>query len=519
MLKILLSITILISISWGDNRYRPTRDFGFSPSNHPANILASELKIHITDNYLEVEEEVVLEATMSSSFEGDDYSVELFGDFQLPKGSIIRSSILWFGEDILKGKLMDMRVARELYEDVVQRDEVIIVPRDPSLIERSSINSNSYNYSIYPVELGGTRRMRIRYDVPIQKSDTLKVAEFASIFNHRQSKDLGVNLNISSEITQPIKLKTSNQIFTVTPDSDYIIERSNLIWWTGSARFLIEDTISQSMRTHHVIKGPLEGYYHEVVIPVSDSLKTLIDSNKVNVTCQLKVMNSSATQIVDVDKYYLEHNKTLRLFIRTESEWEGSFEWTVFDEVGDLKGSVDVELDSNEVSDRSVVHMWANHQEQKLGHILGYVDENMSLLALEKDTLPDSLTQQYWDEGVPLLKSYEIYSSIDEIVDFGKVNVVVMDSEVLIDDVGNVGLIGSPIEQFLQWELQDNTLMVTLNGEFLIGSKVAAYNLQGQLLKAESLKAGGNQFQLPQLSRPQYIVVIEHSQKRYTVSF
>lgn len=513
----MLRVTILalfISCSWGANQFRPTRDFGFNPRIYNATVLASELRIHITTTYLEVEEEVLLEATLSPNFIGDDNSIELFGSFQLPEGSIIRSSILWFGEDILKGKLMDTRLARELYEDVVQRDEMIIIPRDPSLIEKTS--ANGYAYSIYPVELGGTRRMRVRYDIPIQKSDTVKIADLASIFN--SSQDLRMNVNITSEIPETIKLKTRDQIFTVTPGSSYSLERRNLLWYNGSARFFIKDTSSNLMRSHHVIKGPLEGYYHDVTIPVPDSLNSIVDSNWASVTCQLKLNNTEVTQIVNVDKDYLQNNKTLRLFIRTEYPWEGHFEWVVFDELGELKGSVEVEVDSSDIADRAVVNLWAHHQEQKLGHLLGYVDENMSLLALEKDTLSDSLVEKYWDEGVPLLKSYEIYSNTDEIAELGEINVVVLDQEVIGDDL-TTALLGSTIEKFLNWQILDNTLLVTLQGESLVGARVTAYNLQGQLLKTQQLQAGENQFQLPELARSQYVVVIEYSQNRYTVPF
>jgi hypothetical protein len=66
---------------------------------------------------------------------------------------------------ILKGKLKTNDVAREQYEDVVQRDsEIPPPPRDPVLLEW--IRDDNYDISIFPVSFGGTRKVRIRYLIP-----------------------------------------------------------------------------------------------------------------------------------------------------------------------------------------------------------------------------------------------------------------------------------------------------------------------------------------------------------------
>ena len=63
--------------------------------------------------------------------------------------------LLWNGSQILKAKLKDRQLAREQYEDVVDRQK-IVPPRDPALITYEG--GGVYGIQIYPARLNESRK-------------------------------------------------------------------------------------------------------------------------------------------------------------------------------------------------------------------------------------------------------------------------------------------------------------------------------------------------------------------------
>lgn len=513
MLKLLLISTIMFSTVWADNFYRSTRDYAswFGPRSYGANVTKTHLELNITESFLQIEEEVTLEATISSTLDGDEMSLEFFGTFELPAGSIIRSSVLFFGDDLLKAKLLDATTARELYEEVVDRDEVIDIPVDPSLIEK--IGTDEYSYSIYPVEWGETRTIRIRYDIPLNPQDSIRLAEVASIFNSYHNNPSGtVSLKLNSELDQEVKLQLLDQKFIVTPGYEYEFDMSDVFWLYGGARLSLESDAYSYIKTTQVDTGSIQGYYHEVLLNVPKVIQDSLGDYPVDFTSQLKISHPGANRIMNLDTRYLKNKSKLRIFIRSEAAWEGEMEWMIFDPQGELYHSELATIDSLMTGDSSTVILWSNFKGYSFGHHFGYVDENMSLLALEEDALPDSLKSIYWDQGVPLLGQDEIISEFEDVVEFDKLEVVVDGSYVL-------SIMDVDIQEFIQWELQGDALLFQLVGNDLIGAQVKAINLEGQVLKVQTLNSGSNSFELPSMNQSEYVVLIEYSGKRIRVEF
>lgn len=156
----LLSLCVgsaLATIQW------QTTHNGFSSGT--CRLESSSLRLLIYPYHIDVEEEAII-APQGEVWSGDKNSLEISSSFTLTPGSAVRAMLLWNGSTILKAKLRDKIAADSLYEEVVDRQEEVFIPRDPALIEK--IDPDTYRYKIYPVDINGSRRIRIRYSIPLQ---------------------------------------------------------------------------------------------------------------------------------------------------------------------------------------------------------------------------------------------------------------------------------------------------------------------------------------------------------------
>lgn len=90
---------------------------------------------------------------------------ELIHNFSLPENLIITDSWLWVDSVIMKADILERNEAINIYEGIVNRR------RDPSLLLKNS--ATSYNFKIYPIFNNKTRRVKLRFEIPIdiQKHD------------------------------------------------------------------------------------------------------------------------------------------------------------------------------------------------------------------------------------------------------------------------------------------------------------------------------------------------------------
>lgn len=158
-----------------------------------ATITKEHFDITVYPDYLDVELEWVFQAggTAPDSFKN---ALEVVGNLNLAANSTVVGMITWYNGKILKGKLKTDSVAREQYENVVDRSsERPTPPRDPVLLEYGWGKDN-YDISIFPVSYNGTRQVRIRYLVPAVNENGVNKIIFPSAF----TKDAVVNIRKGS---------------------------------------------------------------------------------------------------------------------------------------------------------------------------------------------------------------------------------------------------------------------------------------------------------------------------------
>jgi hypothetical protein len=123
------------------------------------------LRVKVFPAFLQVEEEVEIAAIGEVDANSDGKTLEISGSFAMPPGSVIIGALLWDGDQALVGTLQDKAKADSIYEDLVKRNSVPPPrPRDPLLLQL--VSPNNYQFKIYPVSSGHSRRLRLSYQLP-----------------------------------------------------------------------------------------------------------------------------------------------------------------------------------------------------------------------------------------------------------------------------------------------------------------------------------------------------------------
>ncbi|HNY32380.1 MAG TPA: hypothetical protein PKO15_15955 [Fibrobacteria bacterium] len=172
----------LSSPSWGWLQSRATQG---TVNQQQVQILNVSVRATVEQAWADVEEDVevgpVLSSTWATQPTANINTWEIFGDFALPKGAVLTGALLWDGDKLLKAKLKARATANAQYEEVVARNTAPMpAPRDPLIIERSG--ESTYSLKLYPVSWGGSRKMRLRYLVPLQANGSAWEVPLGSAF-------------------------------------------------------------------------------------------------------------------------------------------------------------------------------------------------------------------------------------------------------------------------------------------------------------------------------------------------
>ena len=126
-------------------------------------LVFSKVKVTVGPQWLDIEEEAVL--SVAQAYDGYGTGPWLIdGTFNVPSGTVVTGCLLWNNDTLLMGKLRVKADANHIYDS--------LVPVQPSgyrydPLQVDQVGDSTYHLRLYPVATGGTRRIRLRYLVPV----------------------------------------------------------------------------------------------------------------------------------------------------------------------------------------------------------------------------------------------------------------------------------------------------------------------------------------------------------------
>jgi hypothetical protein len=245
-------------------------------------LMHATLRVTVHPAWLDVEEDLEMAAVGSVSPGNDPKTLEITGEFRLPQAAAITGALLWDGDKVLQGRLLDKAKADSLYQSLVDRNSLPPArPRDPILLER--VSPGAYRMRIYPVEISRSRHVRLRYQLPprlgAEGLQTGLQAAVASLFPGNQSL---VSVSFEGGGVERVVLATPDGgRSTLGLPRTRLMRPSDLdggtydpyFWYhsTGTVLFPVDPLRQVSVRTS-IASGLMAGHYLNLYAGVTDEV-------------------------------------------------------------------------------------------------------------------------------------------------------------------------------------------------------------------------------------------------------
>lgn len=486
------------------------------PWTGTATIVDEHLSVVVHRDYLDVELEWTFEVGGAPPAEYQD-ALEIVGNINLEHNSALIGMVVWYKDMLLKAKLKHNRIAREEYEEVVDRDaDVPPPPRDPVLIEYRY--DDNYDIAIFPVEFGGTRRLRMRYLVPVEESYYgVLQAGFPNAFTQEASAVIVRGGDIDGFTLMD---RRNGSISTHDEDTVSMSGPSlTAYYWSGESLggvAPILPSVPEGQPTTMVLSRlfslPIGGWLtvvrdfdlDAVLEQATAEAPILSDPSSMDRVGIYALVTSDAgacsTGVVTTPQELAQHTEGLRwtrsLLVHSSDRAAPRITWhvTVNDTLVyeyrerprlliDLDGDIPVRI----AGARGRLLSLDGELPENMAVSVGYVDTDYGLLALEEDALPSYLARRYEDSGVPPVRAEDIFVLEDDLEmqasnrTFEENAFAVHTTHAPADRLSAAGLL-----QALRLEVLNGTIRIYLGAGQLPADgdmEIAIYSLTGRLLK------------------------------------
>jgi hypothetical protein len=348
-------------------------------------------------------------------------ALEIVGNLNLVQNSSVVGMLVWYKDKILKAKLKSGETARHDYEQVVERGSAAPPPpRDPVLLEW--VRQDNYDISIFPVDWGGSRKVRFRYLVPVMTG----VAEYPFAFSSAGTATIlpgpgtkGFQLSLSDGT----KRKFTSQSELAAPDY-------GLQAYAGgglhplSISPLLDDSVVSSLLMVGAFSGiSFSGEMaHAYLIPppaIQDilsgdstsarTLRAILRSGQDSCSVPYPVSGRTVPPFADLRMYG-------NLPIQRSITWRLTRPGMDDKEVKEVPMVMEAQDGMQFARAFGTVPFYpmAKAMPASLGAALGLIDPKYALVALEEDALASALMQRYAAQGVPGLEPSEIKVALGE---------------------------------------------------------------------------------------------------------
>jgi hypothetical protein len=390
----------------------------------------ASVRVRVNPVFLDIEEDVEIGAVGSVGVGNDGKSLEIVGNMTLPPGAAITGALLWDGGAILQGKLLDRSAADSLYEDLVDRNSTPpIRPRDPLILEKTG--PGSYRFRIYPVALGYTRHMRLRYQLPpIVDAGGVQMPLKAAVTSLFAGFTLQVPVTIENGGGVPkaiFAMANGTRTEMLLPRTRLLTAAEvgyagngwdvwgNLVPVPGLSIQPVTPLRQVSYKTRFS-DGQMAGNFLNLFATVSpEVLKGLNIRSATSLSVVVRNGKRSYDVPVACEGGLAVGCGSLVFQGKSDSAWNDTLEWEAFDASGKLLARTRVKSAVFETAaDTGAAVLWAagvhfsEKKELPLGPVFGFVDEWASLLSLPKDSVSPAMYAFYNENGVPRIANYSI---------------------------------------------------------------------------------------------------------------
>lgn len=393
----------------------------------PAEILEERMEITVHRDFLDVEHELVLSARGAWGPQQHADKLEILGNITLERGASVVGILVWYKHLLLKGKLKPRVEARKQYEEVVERNVTVPPPpRDPVLLEKGR-GEDAYDISIFPVEWGKSRRIRLRYLIPARDGRLPYPHAFSSLstavvkpgqgtagFRIQSDEQLSEAADVAVRLQAPAYRLHAQQSW---PPEEGLLPR-----------FLVpQEKAAKGSRvlvgsfTGHIFEGHMAHWFLEVP---SDLLKgaeydartdrILATLGSAPDTCVLELPGPSE-QGPGGGSLRIYHRDSLTARIRWTLR-RGGQTIRSLDETAALERAQDGIQYARSFGGLPFYPM-ASTMPPSLGLALGFIDRRYSLVALEQDALAPADAAGFAAEGVPTLGPSDLFPDPKEAYD------------------------------------------------------------------------------------------------------
>lgn len=390
-----------------------------------AEIVSEQYVMTVHPDYLEVELEWEFGVGGSKPAQHEK-ALEIVGNINFERKSTVTGMLVWYKDMILKGKLKTTAHARKDYEEVVDRNAPVAPkPRDPVLLEW--IREDNYDISIFPVEWGGTRKVRIRYLVPIQSG----VIGYPHAFSDKARVTLKRGKGVKGFILANNQAALEYDAPVVElPREDF--EFRAYQWSAGKRNpTSIVPSLQDSLTASRMFLGSFpsggfpggfSGHIAHVYLKVPQEILAIdLGAGSGQVHALLGSESETCKKAVAYKPMDGNSGEMFRLF--SKDPLVESITWTLRSgdslvrEVVETPRVVRVEDARDYARSFGGVPFYpmASTMPKSLGVTLGFIDTRYSLVALETDALSPDLMDRFGPGGMPSLDPGDIYPDQDEV--------------------------------------------------------------------------------------------------------
>jgi len=349
-------------------------------------------------------------------------ALEIVGNINLESNSTVVGMLVWYKGEILKAKLKTKDFARKQYEEVVDRNSPVPPrPHDPVLLEL--IGDNNYDISIYPLEWGGTRKVRIRYLVPAVGNSV----EYPYAFSDHATVTIKPGTGVASfqvAFQNGVAKKFSSA--TELNSSDYDLQAYS--YGSRNKPVKIIPTLQDSAGGSRIFIGTFSGSHFEgqmaqVLYQVPDKFlpNNLSDSPAAyKLFASLKSISDSCRKGIAIPDSTGFPKEALRIFskepLNEKITWSLLKNDTLIKQVEEIPKVFQIEdgLEYARSFGSSPFYPMSPTMPASLGISLGFIDKKYTLVALEEDSLGSLLQSKFVQAGVPTLNAEDLFPDKDE---------------------------------------------------------------------------------------------------------